>query len=383
MTGKERVRAAINREPVDRVPLGFYVVDCDTIQRVIGRETYVRDKVRAQLALWDGRRDEVVESYKRDTVEFYRKLEVADVIAFKEAPIVPPRGYQPDPPQKIGDHLWRDRKGRVWKASPETNDISCVEDPVASRAEFTVEMFAGPVEVEPPDPTIFEAVDHVIEHLGGDRYILGDSGGFAAMVLLGGWERGLLEYALHPEVVRAATAQAVARHNAADESMLRPGQDGVFFQQDFGTTKGPFISPRMFREFCFDAMRERVRRARALGYQVVLHSCGDNRPLIPMFIEAGVQCYQSLQDLPNMEIGGLKRDFGDRLCLWGGVPVEDLIAGTPDDVRRDVRRALEHGARTPGFILGPSQSIAYGTKYDNFMALLDEFHRLAPKYGGS
>jgi len=42
----------------------------------------------------------------------------------------------------------------------------------------------------------------------------------------------------------------------------------------------------------------------------------------------------------------------------------------------------EAQARSSGFILGPSQAIAYGTKYDNFMALLDEFHKLAPRYGG-
>jgi hypothetical protein len=32
--------------------------------------------------------------------------------------------------------------------------------------------------------------------------------------------------------------------------------------------------------------------------------------------------------------------------------------------------------RGGGFILGPSHSIAYGTKYENFMAMLDEFDRL-------
>lgn len=383
MTGKERVRAAIDLEPVDRVPLGFYVVDCDTIARVIGRETYVRDKIKAQVAFWEGRRDEVVESYRKDTVEFFRKIELADVIDFKEAPVVPPRGWEPeDPPQQIADNVWRDRRGRVWRASELTNDITCVEDPTTGDGEYTVEQFEGPVEAKPPDPSVFEACDYVIEHLGHDRYILGDSGGLTALVLLGGWERGLLEYALHPEVVRAATRHSVAVQNANDEFRIRSGQDGVFFQQDMGTTKAPFVSPEMFREICFPAMRERVQRARSLGYQAVLHCCGNNRPLIPMFIEAGIQCYQSIQTIPDMDIGGLKRDFGDRLCLWGGIPVEDLVMGTPDDIRRDVRRALEKGAQTPGFILGPSQSIAYGTKYDNFMALLDEFHKLAPKYGG-
>jgi hypothetical protein len=271
----------------------------------------------------------------------------------------------------------------VWKASELTNDISLVEDPTLKDVEYTVEQFEKPIEVKPPDSSVFECVDYVIEHLGRDRYILGDSGGLTAMVLLGGWERGLLEYAIHPEVVGAAARHSVAWQNANDEFYIRPGQDGVFMQQDMATTKGPFISPRMFRELCFPPMRERIQRVRSLGYQVVMHNCGNNRPIIPMLIEAGVQCYQSIQTIPDMDIGGLKRDFGDKLCLWGGVPVEDLIMGTPDDVRRDVRQAFEKAARGSGFILGPSQSIAYGTKYDNFMAMLDEFQKLAPRYGSA
>ncbi len=84
MTSKERVQAAIARQPVDRVPMGFYAVDCDTIQRVIGRPTLVRNKVETQIALWEGRRDELVESIKKDTVEFYRKIDCADIILPKE-----------------------------------------------------------------------------------------------------------------------------------------------------------------------------------------------------------------------------------------------------------------------------------------------------------
>ena len=37
MTSKERVTAAIARRPVERVPLGLYAVDHDTVEKVIGR----------------------------------------------------------------------------------------------------------------------------------------------------------------------------------------------------------------------------------------------------------------------------------------------------------------------------------------------------------
>jgi uroporphyrinogen decarboxylase len=99
-----------------------------------------------------------------------------------------------------------------------------------------------------------------------------------------------------------------------------------------------------------------------------------------MLIECGIDCYQSLQTTAGMEVGRLKAMFGDRLCLWGGVPVETLIAGTPEDVRRAVRAAMERGAPGGGFILGPSHSVAMNTKYENFMAMLDEYVALRDRF---
>ena len=45
------------------------------------------------------------------------------------------------------------------------------------------------------------------------------------------------------------------------------------------------------------------------------------------------------------------------------------------EVREDVRHALEIGKRGGRFILGSSHSIAVGTNYDNFMAMLDEYRQ--------
>jgi len=55
--------------------------------------------------------------------------------------------------------------------------------------------------------------------------------------------------------------------------------------------------------------------------------------------------------------------------------VETLIQGTTEEVRTNVRRALDVAKRRRGIILGPSHSIAYGVPYDNFMAMMDEFHK--------
>jgi uroporphyrinogen-III decarboxylase len=374
MNSKERVRAAVARKAVDKVPLGFYVVDYDIIEQVIGHETYVRNKVKSQIAFWEGRRDEVVESYKKDTVEFYRTIGICDVICFKEAPLVPPKGYaSQDPPRQVNEDIWRDLQGRVYKVSHISNEFVIVEDPTVWQADYTVDQFQEEVADVPPDPSIFEAVDHIVAELGQDRYIAGSSGGLGAFVLLGNMERGLLEYALHPKVVKAAIDYQRRRGNAMDKYYIRPGQDGVLLEEDVSGTSGPLISPKMYREFCYPALCSRIQSIKSFGKQVLMHNCGNNRLLMAMFAEAGVECYQSLQTNADMDVASLQAEWGHAMAFWGGVATEILIEGTADDVRRNVRETMVKASPRGGFILGPSHSIAKGVKYDNFMALLDEF----------
>ena len=247
-------------------------------------------------------------------------------------------------------------------------------------AEPRLEDYALPATVPALDASVFEACDYLIEHLGADRYIAGTSCGLTAMVDLPGESGGLLGYYLMPEVMHAASRYWVDRQNQADAWCIRPGQDAVFFEQDMAASKGPMIGPELFREFCFEPMKARVDHVRATGRQAILHNCGNNRPLMDQFIDAGIQCYQSLQTIPDMELGGLKRDFGDRIAYWGGLALETLLTGTPEDCRQTVRHAMETGAPGGGFILGPSHSIAKGTPYDNFMAALDEYVRLRDRF---
>jgi len=380
MNSKQRVRAAIGLEPVDYVPLGFYSVDYDTIERVIGRPTYVRDKIAVQVALWEGRRDEVAESLKKDTVEFYRKIDCADIIVLqKEAQLLPPKDYEPDPPEKIDDDKWKDRQGRIYQAVPEVNEIQCVHDPTPKR-DYRVEDFDQPPAVTPPDPSIFEAVDYLLEHLGEERFVVSPSAGLTAITRFGDFETSMMMYALEPEVIHAANRQKVALQNALDEYYIRREADAVLLSQDMGTTKGPLISPQMFKELCLPYLKQRAEHVKQYLPQIVMHNCGNTVALMEMLIDCGIDCYQSLQTNAGMEIGRLKEMFGGRICFWGGVAVEILLTGTTGDVRQEVQQAMRRGAPGGGFILGPSHSICKGVPYDNFMAMLDEYVRVRDKF---
>jgi uroporphyrinogen-III decarboxylase len=371
----------LKKKDIDKIPLGFYVVDYEIIEKVIGRPTYVRNKVKTQIALWEGRRDEVVESYKKDTVEFYKKIDCVDILTFKEASILPPSNYQPQVVKKIDENTYKDEKGKIYRTSKETNEISCIYNPddKIDIDKYTPDMFKfSESELKEPDQTIFQAPDYLIENFKDEKFILGSSGGITAFTIIGGMETGLMLYALKPEVIMAANKKSVKIQNFLDKFYIRKGQDGVLLEQDMAGTKGPFISPEIFKKCCFPFLKERVENIKKYLLFVFLHNCGNNIPLMDMFIEAGIDVYQSLQTNAGMDIEFLTKKYGDRIIFWGGISTEILIIGTMEDVRKNVRELIEKFKKKKlRFIIGPSHSIAYGAKYDNFMATIEEYEKNA------
>ena len=162
-----------------------------------------------------------------------------------------------------------------------------------------------------------------------------------------------------------------------DHQYIRPGQDAIFFNQDFAGTHAPFISPEMFGEFAFPTVKARVEYIHdTFGKPVFKHACGNNNSIIDMFIGARYDVYQSIQESAHMDLVEFKEEYGDRMVPWGGMNVENLISGSRFDVKKDVQRAMEKLKPGGRYFFGSSHSIAVGTKYDNFMTMVDEFEKL-------
>jgi hypothetical protein len=377
VTSRDRVLATLDGVEPDRVPIGEFAVDFDTVEALLGHETYLRAKARSRIAFWEGRHDEVADSYLRDHVELQEKLDL-DIVTFPAATWqIPPPSDEP-PPRRIDDATWEDRHGRVYRYSDATADITCIHDPVADRQEFHAADFER--EPTPPerDERSWHILDTVIRRFKGDKFICGPSGGEIGIVLLGGMTRGLMRLAEDPGLVRAATAHRLKQQTLADDVTVHPDADGVLWGADFGHKTGPFIHPQMFRDLFLEPNRARVRHLHeTYGQRVLKHCCGNVNALLDMFLEIGYDAYQSIQPTADMDLCRIKKTHGDRITLWGGVAVEHLVGGTPDEVRRDVRRAIDCARRGGRFILGSSHSIAVGTKYDNYMAMLDEHRKRA------
>jgi len=143
---------------------------------------------------------------------------------------------------------------------------------------------------------------------------------------------------------------------------------------DYGTQTSLLISPRMFRQLLKPRLKILFERIRQLAPKArrFFHSCGNIRPLLPDFIEIGVQILNPVHiRAAGMEPAALKRDFGDALVFWGGgVDTQDVLPrGTPQEVRDDVRRNIEALAPGGGFVFNTVHNIQPDVPPENITAM--------------
>jgi uroporphyrinogen decarboxylase len=152
--------------------------------------------------------------------------------------------------------------------------------------------------------------------------------------------------------------------------------DVVTQADDYGTQASQLISPRMFRQLLKPCWKQIFDRLRVLapGARRFFHSCGNVRPLLPDFIEIGVEILNPVHiRATGMEPVALKRDFGDALVFWGGgVDTQGVLPyGTPQEVRDDVRRNIEALAPGGGYVFNTVHNIQADVPAENLRAMYE------------
>jgi len=114
-----------------------------------------------------------------------------------------------------------------------------------------------------------------------------------------------------------------------------------------------------------------------LDEPLIWHSDGDFRSLLPMAVEAGFAGIHALEPDAGMDLGRVKREFGDKLVLVGNVDTQVLFASNPDAVHREVERCMNQGAFGGGYMFASCNSIFPGMNPET----VREMYRYAAKTG--
>ncbi|MCL5998120.1 MAG: hypothetical protein M1546_19020 [Chloroflexi bacterium] len=193
---------------------------------------------------------------------------------------------------------------------------------------------------------------------------------------LRGMENALLDMALAPDLAAtmlgrcADFAIALAQRACADFPL-----DWLWTGDDVASQAGMMMSPKTWRQLIKPQIQRVFDVGRQNGRWVAYHCCGALRPIIPDLIEMGLDVLNPVQgNCPGMHPLELKHEFGKSLAFMGGMDTQDLLPnGTVDQVRRETARLLEGmTADGGGFILAASHTIPPETPDDNIFAMYAE-----------
>ena len=152
--------------------------------------------------------------------------------------------------------------------------------------------------------------------------------------------------------------------------------DAVFITgTDFGTQRGPFISPEAYRGL-YAPFHKRVNDwvHANTSWKTFMHTCGSVRALIEDFIAAGFDILNPVQcSAAEMTPEALKKEFGDRVTFWGGgVDTQRTLPfGTSEEVRAEVCDRLRALGPGGGFIFNPIHNVQARTPIQNVRALVE------------
>ncbi len=150
---------------------------------------------------------------------------------------------------------------------------------------------------------------------------------------------------------------------------------------DYGTQESQLIGPEHFREFYKPHVKRIIDaiKHKAPDSGIMFHSCGNVRPVIPDFIEMGIDILNPVHiTAAGMEPVQLKKDFGKDIVFWGGgVDTQGVLpSGSPDQVADNVKRNMDALAPGGGYVFTTVHNIQSDVPPENIMAMWKAYNKI-------
>ncbi len=136
-----------------------------------------------------------------------------------------------------------------------------------------------------------------------------------------------------------------------------------------------FQTVKIFRQLAFPAVRRGIELAAQAGIPTHVHSCGPEKKLVQIMAEeTGLTVIDPLEIPPmgDCHLAEIKRLYGGKLTLKGNLhTTQIMLRGTPEDVRRASRQAIDDAAAGGRFILSTGDQCGRDTPFENLRAMVE------------
>lgn len=228
---------------------------------------------------------------------------------------------------------------------------------------------------------VFGTLDRVIAHAGDQWSVHGEvRAPLDHFLNLLGMEDGLMALLDQPDATHRLLERVTRWSVALAVAQVRRGAHAIKVSSPFAG--GGFLAPSMYQEFIIPYERKIAEAVKAEGAYVYTHTCGAIGDRLDLMVEAGISGIECLDPPPlgNVDLPDAVEQLKGRIFIKGNVdPVNTLLRGDTDQVRRDVTEILETAGRgMEGFILSSACSVAPPVHPDNMKRMVEVCRQFKP-----
>ena len=152
--------------------------------------------------------------------------------------------------------------------------------------------------------------------------------------------------------------------------------DAVFITEDMAYKAHPMISPDMTRTFILPAYNEWVPAIKNSGCPIVeIDSDGYIDDLIPLWIEAGVNCCSPIEVAAHCNLIDYRKKYGAKMAYLQGID-KRLIAKGGQEMRDHVTLIMEAMKKEGGFIPGCDHGVPNDVTWARYLEFSEHLARL-------
>ena len=141
------------------------------------------------------------------------------------------------------------------------------------------------------------------------------------------------------------------------------GVDGLIIADPVGSST--MVSNKVYSELVLPHLQRFIG---SLKMPAILHVCGDTEPILDMMAETGAKILSLDQ---CMDLAAARQRVAGRCGIGGNVdPINALLHGTVEDVKKDTLRCLRQGGKK-GYVLMAGCAVPPRTPIENLKAMVE------------
>lgn len=156
-----------------------------------------------------------------------------------------------------------------------------------------------------------------------------------------GIENHLLYLAMYPEELAQVYRRQAEWNRAFAMNCIDLGVDMVHVSDDWGGQRGLLFSPRTWWKLIYPNHEITCRAVQARGVPISMHSDGNINPVIDGIIKLGYQVVHPWQESAGMSLENFRANYRANFTVMGGLDIQTTLGfGNIDHLKGEIERVI-------------------------------------------